>query len=261
MPVRASRTALFIVAMLAACAAYGHVPARADGYRMVEAVVESVRRLSHPVVRVTLRDVRPAGSPGVRGERVVAVSFPGERGQDASRPHTEAGEGAWQLKPGDRIRAFLWRQWGSEQWYLGRFERMGQGDEPERPGVKGLAVTLRVLPDRAPPGGSVRMTLTVRNASGSVYSYQTPTGQQYDFAVDGPSGRVWRWSHGKVFTTAIVQGSILPGESKTYSVEWDLKDNSGRPVPPGEYRVTAWLTVMGDERPASKPVTLVVKRS
>ncbi|BCW99550.1 MAG: hypothetical protein KatS3mg024_2377 [Armatimonadota bacterium] len=258
---RASRTAQFAIAMLSACVLYGQAPAKADGYRMVEAVVESVRRLSHPVVQVTLRDVRPAGSAGQRGARVVALSFPGQSSPGAARPWTEAGEAAWQLKPGERIRAFLWRQWGSEQWYLGRFERAGQGSDPERPAVKRLITTLKVTPERASPGESVRMTLTVRNASDTVYSYQTPTGQQYEFQVDGPAGRVWHWSHGKLFTTAIVQGSIRPGESKVYSVEWDLKDNSGKPAPPGEYRVSAWLTVMGDERPAAEPVTLVVKRS
>ncbi len=258
---RASRTAQFAIAILSACVVYGQAQARADGYRMVEAEVESVRRLVRPSVQVTLKDVRPAGSPAGRGTRVVAVSFPGETAPGAGRPWTEAGEAAWELRPGDRIRAFLWRQWGSEQWYLGRFERAGQAADPERPGVKGLTTTLQVTPAQASPGESVRMTLTVRNASGAVYSYQTPTGQQYEFQVDGPRGRVWNWSHGMFFTTAIVQGSIRPGESRVYTVEWDLKDNSGRPVPPGEYRVSAWLTVMGDERPAAKPVTLVVMRS
>jgi hypothetical protein len=94
--------------------------------------------------------------------------------------------------------------------------------------IKTSAETLR-------HGEKVTLTLTATNRHDAPVTLQTG-GQKFDFlalpggAITAPtraSSVIWNWAHDKVFI-AIVEGvTFQPGESRTYSVEWDGRNNNG----------------------------------
>ena len=57
----------------------------------------------------------------------------------------------------------------------------------------------------------------------------------------GEWGERWQWSRGKAFTMAFSSIRLNFGEVRRFRVEWDQRDNDGRQVPPGDYRVEAIL--------------------
>jgi len=109
------------------------------------------------------------------------------------------------------------------------------------------------------PGDSLVLTLTcdpeVRSGAGAVLALRVgnPTaravrvplfasgGWAFEATVRGGDGReVWRRSPGRLAGTAdeLVLG---PGGHADFTAAWDLRDGEGRPVPPGEYRVSGRL--------------------
>lgn len=99
--------------------------------------------------------------------------------------------------------------------------------DPEvRSGGAGAVLTLRV---GNPTAREVRVALF---ASG---------GWAFEPAVRGADGReVWRRRAGRFAGTA---GELVlgPGGHADLAAAWDLRDGEGRPVPPGEYRVSGRL--------------------
>lgn len=49
---------------------------------------------------------------------------------------------------------------------------------------------------------------------------------------------IYRWSHNKGFLTVIIDGEIKAGDKLSFAEAWDMKDNDGNKVVPGNYRVT-----------------------
>jgi hypothetical protein len=80
------------------------------------------------------------------------------------------------------------------------------------------------------------------------------SGQQYDFEVRRAGQSVWRWSSGRLFTQALTELTIGPGERQVFTVTWNQQDNEGRPVAPGAYTAAATLTTMGRPRPQTEPL-------
>jgi len=96
---------------------------------------------------------------------------------------------------------------------------------------------------------SVRIKFTVTNRTKGVVRYNFSTGQLYDVSVLDSAGReVWRWSTGRSFNKSISILNLKPGESRVFETNWNGRGNTGVPITPGVYTVSARTT--SDNRPA-----------
>jgi len=109
------------------------------------------------------------------------------------------------------------------------------------------AVQWQVVPEQrvVEVGKPVVFILEVRNASGAPMELRFSSGKQFDVLVykQGEWSERWQWSRGKMFTMGFTSIRLNFGEVRRFRVEWDQKDNEGRQVPPGTYRVEAILLV------------------
>jgi hypothetical protein len=88
---------------------------------------------------------------------------------------------------------------------------------------------------------SVELLLQVTNTTGAPVPLTFPSGQSYDFVVyDGTAREVWRWSAGQMFTQAVREESLAPGETRTYREVWVPEPGTA-----GAFEVEGVLTVSG----------------
>lgn len=86
-------------------------------------------------------------------------------------------------------------------------------------------------------GEQVEIAIEVANASTRRIELDFPSGQTHDIAVLDAAGReVWRWSDGRLFTSAVQNRMVGAGEVVTYSERWKPE------LPGGSYTVVATLT-------------------
>ena len=90
------------------------------------------------------------------------------------------------------------------------------------------------------PGENVPLTLVVKNTSNQTVTI-TLGPPESDARVSQGGNTVWRWSDGKAFPAVIGTLRLLPGESRTYTLDWDQRDRQGAQVPRGTYQVKAWF--------------------
>lgn len=83
-------------------------------------------------------------------------------------------------------------------------------------------------------GDSVHFTLLITNASAAPVELTFSSGQSFDFVVEDGRRELWRWSAERMFTQAIRQETLAPGETRRYEASWA--------PPPG---VRGELTVRG----------------
>lgn len=94
-------------------------------------------------------------------------------------------------------------------------------------------------------GLPIKMNFKVVNDGASATTYDFPSAQLYDVVVADAQGlELWHWSHGKFFAQLITHLKIAPGSSASFGTTWDQRDDSGKPVAPGRYFITAKLTAM-----------------
>jgi len=101
-----------------------------------------------------------------------------------------------------------------------------------------LQLTLSTSADTLQHGQTVKLALTAKNLSDVLLTLQFRDGQIYDFYAEqflpgtSPASRaftkVWDWSHDKAFTQALRAITLLPGETLSYEIDWDGRDNSGQ---------------------------------
>jgi hypothetical protein len=74
----------------------------------------------------------------------------------------------------------------------------------------------------------LRFTLNVRNNTSKMLEIQFPDGQTHDFAVKDFAGKeVWRWSQGRMFTSAM-RSETLKGKGETaFEESWNSKGQHG----------------------------------
>jgi hypothetical protein len=151
----------------------------------------------------------------------------------------------------------------------------------DHPGERPLAATLLCRPLEGPPETARTLTLSVTNLANDSVTVHFPSTQRYDFVLshgmgmgpgddamhdstgghnpppDGPRP-VWRWAEGRSFDP--VEGIEIwaPGETRTFTAEWDGRDLDGEPAGPGGYTLSAFLT--GTPGVRSLPLSLVVLR-
>ncbi len=106
---------------------------------------------------------------------------------------------------------------------------------------------------------SFRTTLSLINSGSEVTTYFYPhelitfelavenlTDEPQTLTVSNPirefnvleydnKANVWRWSNGKMWTANVEYLMFLPGETKSWQVEWDQTDNANTPVATGAY--------------------------
>lgn len=83
----------------------------------------------------------------------------------------------------------------------------------------------------------VEIALEVANATEKRIELNFATGQTHDLAILDATGReVWRWSTGRLFTSAVQNRLVGAGEVVTYSERWKPE------LPSGSYTAVATLT-------------------
>ena len=107
-------------------------------------------------------------------------------------------------------------------------------------------------------GESVTFSITLRNTSKLWQTLHFRSGQSFDVAVRAqPDGEVlWNYSHGRMFTMALRDLALGPGEQKTWTATWKQVNNKGEQLPRGSYAVTALVTANGGIKAAPITVTL-----
>jgi hypothetical protein len=111
-----------------------------------------------------------------------------------------------------------------------------------------LALELKTSAETLRHGETLTLTLTATNRNAAPITLQTG-GQKFDFfvlpggAVTAPtrsSSVIWNWAYDKVFIAIVEAMTFQPGESRTYTVEWDGRNNNGDLVE-GEFWLCARL--------------------
>ena len=103
---------------------------------------------------------------------------------------------------------------------------------------------------QAQVGPQVLLALRVTNVSASPETVHFNSGQQVEFKVAEPSGRiVWSWMADKLFTAALTSRVIAPGETVVYTGEWS-------PVGRGSFVARGELTSSSHVAEASAAFTL-----
>lgn len=146
-----------------------------------------------------------------------------------------------------------------------RPDRPGRPDDPDRPGRPGepgrptpggsLNSTLQVDRTRVQPGDTVSLTYTIANRSDVPLIIPFASGKRFDMTATGPQGRqVWQQSEGMMYTQALGQIQIGPGQRQTFTARWQVDRNAR----PGSYQVLAFLTPRGNASKAPAVANIVV---
>lgn len=103
-------------------------------------------------------------------------------------------------------------------------------------GLRRQSLTLELKPsaETLRHGETLTLTLTATNRNDEPVTLQTG-GQKFDFfampggAITAPtrSAFAWNWAHDKVFIAIVEATTFQPGESRTFTVEWDGRNNNG----------------------------------
>jgi hypothetical protein len=74
----------------------------------------------------------------------------------------------------------------------------------------------------------LHFTLSVRNNTSKMLELRFPDGQTHDFVVKDFAGKeIWRWSQGRMFTSAM-RSETLKGKGETaFEESWDSKGQHG----------------------------------
>lgn len=87
-----------------------------------------------------------------------------------------------------------------------------------------------------PAGAAISFVVTIKNQASAARTLTLPTGQTHDVVVmDAGHKEVWRYSRGRMFAQVIVDLTLKPGESRSYTTTWDQTDVKGKALPPGDY--------------------------
>ena len=99
-------------------------------------------------------------------------------------------------------------------------------------------------------GETVKLTYAVRNTCSEPVKYTFSSSMQFDLWIKRGDKEIYRMSKGRMYAMVITTLELQPGETKTFDIEWNQKDNAGKSVGPGMYEVYARLTP-NDNAPAA----------
>jgi hypothetical protein len=74
----------------------------------------------------------------------------------------------------------------------------------------------------------LRFTLNVKNNTTKMLELRFPDGQTHDFVVKDFAGKeIWRWSKGRMFTSAMRSETLNGKEDTNYAESWSAKGQHG----------------------------------
>jgi hypothetical protein len=77
-------------------------------------------------------------------------------------------------------------------------------------------------------GDGVELELTVLNNTKRAVEFKFADGRTHDFVIlDGANREVWRWSNGRLFTSAMQTRFVRSGRSATYHTHWHPESEHG----------------------------------
>jgi len=91
-----------------------------------------------------------------------------------------------------------------------------------------------------PAGDRVAFEFTVSNADDQPVDLRFRDACRADVAVLADGEELWRWSDGRMFTQAVEESQLNPGESATFEFEWPDAE-------PGRYRAVGELRLLDKE--------------
>jgi len=105
--------------------------------------------------------------------------------------------------------------------------------------VNGLRYTLTTNRREYRRGDQVHITFTKCNTTSRFITLNYTSAQRFDIAALRDGREVWRWSDGRFFGQAAGTERLRPGECRTYTATWDLRDRRGNFVDRGTYTIRA----------------------
>jgi len=102
----------------------------------------------------------------------------------------------------------------------------------------GLALEFKTSAEQLKHGEKLTLTLVATNRGAAPILLAFNSGQKYDFftvstSAAGLTNRVsaqsllWNWANDKAFILVLSNETLQPGESRTYTAEWDGRNNKG----------------------------------
>ena len=136
-------------------------------------------------------------------------------------------------------------------------------DERDPPGevfLRAVDYSLE-LKERVSYGETVRMKLTLRNASDEPVYFFTGGRPPHDFVVSTLDGeQVWHWKCAKIIQQPLDSQTLEPGEEMEFTGEWEQVDNRGEAVPPGTYLARGVLDMDPPEKLVTEAREVVIIR-
>ncbi|MEN6356236.1 MAG: BsuPI-related putative proteinase inhibitor [Armatimonadota bacterium] len=118
------------------------------------------------------------------------------------------------------------------------------------PNPGGLLQGVKTSTENNALGAPVEFTFAVRNATDIPITYTFPSSKQFDMWITLAGHEIFTLSKNQVYLQMVTTLTLDPGETRNFTATWDQKDDSGKEVGPGTYKVSAQLTPRGDKPPA-----------
>ena len=134
-----------------------------------------------------------------------------------------------------------------------------KGDHESTVVVDGLEFTLSTPQSTFRAGDLVPITMRVENLNNSSMTFRFNSTKQHDLHVEDGGRRVWRWSTDRAFGRALTSFTLKPGESRTWSEDWDQTNDGGQTLAAGDYELVGVLPASQDLR-SSAPLTITLRR-
>lgn len=88
-------------------------------------------------------------------------------------------------------------------------------------------------------GEQVLITFIKCNVSSGTIVLNYPTAQRFDVVALRDGREVWRWSDGRFFAQVTGTERLRPGDCRTYTATWDLRNKQGNFVAPDTFTIRA----------------------
>jgi hypothetical protein len=115
-----------------------------------------------------------------------------------------------------------------------------------------LTLTLLLGTGRFESGEPVPIELRARYDGPGTLVLTFPTAQRFDIEIESAPGTIaWRWSEGQMFAQIVGGLELAPDHPE---VRYTVTLDGG--LPPGNYRVRAWLTARQGPPPATRDIVV-----
>lgn len=110
--------------------------------------------------------------------------------------------------------------------------------------IKPIQGLFETLMKAAKAGDMIDINFSLKNISGKDLKISHGSGQRYNIWIyNEKDEEVYRWSHDKAFTQAIIDIEFGANDQLTFNEEWNLQDNEGNPVPTGKYTIVVMVMI------------------